>query len=99
MIPDTSLLCSLLENINDKWNEIGIALGVQENVLSGLRKKTEESNTVKLSEVFNSWITTESTSLVTYEAVISAIEGPVVKNKKRATEIREYLIAHYTEEN
>ena len=98
MTPDTSLLCSLLANVDDKWNEVGIALGVQENVLSRLRQR-QDSNTLKLFEVINSWITTESTSPVTWETVISAIEGPVVDNKQRAIEIREYLIAYYTEDN
>ena len=98
MRPDTSLLCSLLANINDKWNEVGIALGVQENVLSGLHQR-QDSNTLKLFEVINSWITTESTSPITWETVISAIEGPVVDKKQGAIEIRECLIVHYAEVN
>lgn len=98
MTPDLSLLCSLLANIDGKWNEIGIALEVHKNVLDGLHQK-QVSNTVKLSEVINSWVTTESTSPVTWETVISAIEGPVVDNKQRAIEIKEYLIAHYTKDN
>ena len=86
-----------MANINDKWNEIGIALGVEENVLSGLRQ-SQNTNTVKLSEVINSWITTKSKTTVTWETVISAIGGPVVNNKQKAMEIREYLIAHYTKD-
>ena len=98
MTPGIPLLCSFLANINDKWNEVGIALGVQENVLSGLRQR-QDTDTVKLSEVINTWITTESISPVTWETVISAIEGPVVNNKKIAMDIREYLIANNTENN
>ena len=98
MTPDFPLLCSLLANMDDKWNEIGLALDVHKKILDGLRQR-HDSNTVKLSEVINSWITTESTSPITWETVISAIEGPVVDNKQRAMEIKEYLIAHYTKDN
>ena len=97
MTPNLSLLCPLLANMDNRWNEIGIALDVRENVLDGLRQR-QGSDTVKLSEVINSWMTTKSTSPITWETVISAIEGPVVQNKQRAMEIREYLIAHYTED-
>ena len=93
-----SLLCSLLASINDKWYNIGIALGVKKNVLNGLRDKPGD-NTVKLSEVVDSWITTNSTSPITWETVISAIEGPLVDNRQRAKDIKEYLIAHYTKDN
>ena len=96
--PDTSLLCHLLASMDDKWHEIGIAFSVPKNVLSGLDHK-QCSNTIKLFEVINSWITTESKHPVTWETVISAIEGPVVDNKQRATEIKEYLIAHYTKDS
>ena len=84
--------------MDSKWYEIGIALSVQENVLSGLYQRPD-SNTVKNFKVINSWITTKSKPPVTWETVISSIEGPVVKNKQRAMEIREYLITHYTEDN
>ena len=84
-----------MASINDKWNEVGIALGVKENVLSGLRQR-QDSNTVKLSEVINSWITTESKTTVTWETVISAVRGPVVNNNQKAMDIKEYLNKHYT---
>ena len=98
MTPDTFLLCSLLDNIKDKWNEIGIALRVQEDVLGGLRRRGD-SDTVKLFEVINSWITTESKPPITWETVISAIRRPEVNNIRRAKEIKEYLIAHHTVDN
>ena len=94
MTPDIYILCQHLANMDDKWYEIGIAFCVQENVLNGLRQR-QDSNTVKLFEVINSWITTESKTPVTWETVILAIGGPVVNNKKRAKEIREYLITYY----
>ena len=47
-------------------------------------------NVVKLSNVIENWITTES-SPVTWETLILAIEGQILKNRKKGNEIREYL--------
>ena len=52
---------------------------------------SRDQATVKLCKVINKWITSGDQSLITWETVISAIEGPIVDNKKKADEIREYL--------
>ena len=82
-------LCRLLATINHKWYEIGLAFSVSDNVLEGLYLE-RDSNIRKLSQVVSTWIDTKS-SPVTWETVISAIEGPIVNNKNKADEIRDYL--------
>ena len=83
-------LVSQLVTISSDWRVIGSALCVGENFLKGL-DGSPDPLTVKLCKVINKWITSGDQSLITWEKVISAIEGPVVDNKKKADEIREYL--------
>ena len=72
------------------WHEIGLALRVRDNILEDLRRQGEtKSNVLKLTEVIDSWITTKS-SPVTWDTLITAIEGPFVNNVQKANEIRDY---------
>ena len=79
---------SLLANISAKWQEIGLALNISRNELDGLQD-SHNSTTTKLSQVINLWIESESSSPVSWETLISAIEGPIVKKKRR---LRRYVI-------
>ena len=73
------------------WHEIGLALRVHDNILKGLQRQGEaKSNVLKLNEVIDNWITTKS-SPVTWDTLITAIEGSIVKNVQKANEIRDYL--------
>ena len=88
--PTEHELLNLLADINDKWYEIGVSLKVSRNVLNGLTS-SQFSNTYKLDQVIESWLTTTESHLVTWETVIDAIKSPIVNNIKKATEIHEYL--------
>ena len=88
-IPDEHDLLELLVDINDQWNIIGLALKVPINVLNGLQSSPLH-NTVKLSQVIHTWLTSQQ-SPVTWEIVISAIEGKIVDNLAKANEIRDHL--------
>ena len=72
-----------------QWYVIGQALYVPFNVLSGLRTSLEANN-VKLSEVIHTWQTSQP-SPVTWETVISALEGRLINNLAKANEIRDHL--------
>ena len=87
--PDENDLLNLLANIDSDWFRIGRALKVSHNTLQGFRQNNE-TNTVKLSNVINSWITTQS-SPVTWRTVINAIDGNIVNNRAKANEILEHL--------
>ena len=69
------------------WYEIGLGFEVPQNTLNGL-KLNNNSNTVKLSQVIDTWINTNE---ATWDKVISAISGPIVSNKKKADEIHDHL--------
>ena len=68
---------------------IGIALEVGSATLETLQQSTI-SGDLKLASVIQTWIETES-SPVTWETLINAIEGPLLKHKKKANEIRDHL--------
>ena len=82
-------MLNLLASIDSDWFEIGKALNVSLNTLEGFGQNSE-SNTVRLTRVINSWVTTQS-SPVTWKTVIEAIGGDIVNNKAKANEICEHL--------
>ena len=91
--PDQKVAVTLLANISADWEKIGLALGVSQNDLKGLQQENIDK-TVKLSRVIAKWMETESTP-VSWETLISAIEGPIVNNKQKAKEIRDYLYTQH----
>ena len=66
-----------------------MALNVEQNFLHGL-SQSSDSNEIKLTKVIENWMNTQS-SPVTWERVISAIEGRVVNNKSKADELRHHI--------
>ena len=88
-IPKEYELYRLLIDINDKWYDIGLSLQVHHNVLMDL-KRSNYSSYGKLSKVVYNFLTTKP-SPVSWETVISAIEGPIINNQAKANEIRQYL--------
>ena len=88
MVPDENNLIKLLVDLSSKSYDIGLALNVSQNFLDGLSR--DFTNNVKLAKVIEKWMNTQS-SPVTWETVISAIEGPIVDNKSKADELRCHL--------
>ena len=88
--PDENDLLELLADISNKWYVIGLGLKVSRNVLDGL-EKNKNDDIYKLSKVINAWITSTEKHLRTWETVITAIEGRLVNDKRKADEIRDYL--------
>ena len=78
----------LLANIDAKWHEIGTALNVEFNYLVGLQGQIG-ANSVRLTSVINSWYT--DTDNPTWFMILEAVEGPLVKNKVKGNEIRQWL--------
>ena len=66
-----------------------MALNISGNVLGDLQTSQEES-IVKLDKVINTWLTSQPLP-VTWQTVISAIEGKIVNNVAKANEIRDHL--------
>ena len=89
-VPSKHELLNLLADINDKWYEIGVSLKVPQNVLNGLTS-SQLSNTYKLDQVIESWLTTTELHLVTWETVIDSIKSPIVNNINKANKIRQHL--------
>ena len=81
------LFC-LLNDISDKWYDIGLSLQVRCNVLDDL-KESNGSNLTKLLNVCDNWLTTTQPSLVTWETMIMAFNS--INNKSRCDLIHQYL--------
>ena len=88
-VPDHYEVLNLLADISARWQDIGFALKVPVNDLDGLVGASGNNNS-KLSNVIRLWINTKSFP-VTWEALISAIEGPLVNNQNKAEEIRDHV--------
>ena len=89
-VPNEHDLVKLLADINNNWYEIGLGLETSHDVLDGLEIR-EKTNIYKLSKVIHAWITSTESHLLSWETVITVIEGPFVNNKRKADEIRDYL--------
>ena len=90
MAPNKHTLINLLADVSHMWQQIGLALKVKQNFLHSLSSRPDANN-IRLANVIENWMNTQS-SPVTWETVISAIEGPIVDfNKSKADEIRHHL--------
>ena len=87
--PDEHDLVELLADIKHQWFPIGQALHVPFNDLEGLQANSED-NIVKLGHVIHTWQNSQPSS-VTWETVISAIEGTIVNDLTIANKIRAHL--------
>ena len=87
--PDKNVLLNLLANISNNWYVIGLGFDIGHNNLESINNEMGRDIT-KLSKVIECWISTQS-SPVTWETVISVIEGHIVNNKIKANEIRKHL--------
>ena len=87
--PDFKNLLGILVDINYDWEKIGIALEVENCVLTGLLPSRED-NTFKLTRVLRSWMDKMPTS-ITWEVVLKAVEGSIVKSPSTAMKIRKFL--------
>ena len=82
-------LLHLLADMKNSWYDFGLALRVSSDCLDGLLRSPDTPST-KLSNVIRNWMVSQS-SPVTWKTLISAIEGHIVNNKRKANEIRDYL--------
>lgn len=89
-IPEDYELLDLLADISADWQDIGLALKIDDNNLKGISNHTEHSDNYKLFKVIGKWIETKKSS-ITWETVIFAIEGPVLNKKQKADDIRKHL--------
>ena len=87
-------LLNLLADINDMWYVIGLGLDVPRSVLNGLTANPE-GNMYKLDQVIQTWIDSTDQYLVTWETVLAAIEGPIINNRNKASQIRQFLLEKY----
>ena len=87
--PNLRDLLSLLADIEYEWHKIGLALEVEERVLVKCTRSNDDDGN-KLYKVIKSWTTTMNTE-ITWENIIAAVEGPIVKHKATAAKIRTFL--------
>ena len=83
--PNLRDLLSLLADIEYEWHKIGLALEVEERVLAKCTRSNDDDSD-KLYKVIKSWTTTMTTD-ITWDTIIAALEGPIVKHKATAAKI------------
>ena len=92
--PKPDELLGLLADVDAQWYEIGLVLKIPKNDLEKIPQQLQlgSGGGTKLSQVIDEWIRRDDDeSPVTWETVISAFEGPVLRNRKKANEIRQHL--------
>ena len=83
-------LVSLLADIEYEWQKIGVALEVEDHVLSSLCRENEDT-TAKFITVLRSWMDTCPVGSCTWYIVLTVVEGPIVKHPSTAMKIRQFL--------
>ena len=84
-------MLNLLAPAATQWHNIGVGLKVTAGVIDKVYAElTNERPISKLAKVLRTWMDTES-SPVTWENIITVVEGPIVARKKEAQAIREFL--------
>ena len=92
--PEPDELLDLLADVDAQWYEIGLVLKIPKNDLVNIPQQLQlgGGSGTKLSLVIDEWKRRDDDkSPVTWETVISAFEGPMLRNRKKANEIRRYL--------
>ena len=85
--PDKLDLLKILAPIDAKWQEIGLALNISSNDLTGLVEYV--SNKVRLAHVIEKWM--ETSTSITWQIIIEAIGSTIVCNHNITTEISRFL--------
>ena len=80
---------NLLNDLRARWKTIGDALEVDSGTLDDI-EQSGQPNERKLADMIEAWINQQQSS-VTWETLIKVIEGPLLKHKKKANEIRDHL--------
>ena len=87
-VPDTTDLLDLLVDVEDKWNKIGRALKVSQDVLIEAFQQDSDDDNARLSLVLSSWIETKPTS-TTWETIIDVMK--TLKLQSTSDKIQEFL--------
>ena len=87
-IPETRDVLQLLSPIAARWYEIGISLYIEDYKLDELTM-SPVSNIQRLHKVIQIWL--DESDSPTWSVLIEQIEGPILRNRHVAMEIRKYL--------
>jgi hypothetical protein len=85
---DFKILLEFLSGISNKWENIGVALEVDQAFLSGQRKEPTDDQ-IRLYYVLKKWISNDVD--VTWDKIIEVIEGPIVQEQATANRIKLYI--------
>ena len=89
-VPVPRDLLDLLACIKHKWKMIGVALEVEHSNLESLSQSNKDDSTRLYEVLIEGWMNTMSTD-VTWETIITAVEGSIVSQKSTAIKIRQFL--------
>jgi hypothetical protein len=82
-------LVHALAEISNEWECIGLALEVPQDDLDSI-KRNEPNDRLRLSKMLQAWM--DMSINVTWETIVEAVQGPIVKKKLHANKIlNEYV--------
>ena len=91
-VPPLHEILEQLSPIDSQWQEIGQALELSQNFLTGLAQSSK-SNKIKLCALLQQWLENQyiREDAVTWEVAIAAVESGIVGKKAIAQKMRQYL--------
>ena len=84
------LLTQLASKARDKWERIGLALGIKQNQLNAISEKRKDI-ILCYSEVFTAWENMVDPADFTWATIVEALESPIVEENKLARDIVQWL--------
>jgi hypothetical protein len=87
--PTIKDLTKVLTPLEHQYQILGTQLELEDHIITGIHR-TYDSNSTKLKNILNEWITKRS-SPVTWKTIIDVVENNPIKNIRVRNQIIEYL--------
>ena len=84
------LLTQVASKARDKWEVVGLALGIKQDQLNAFSEK-RKNVILCYSEVFTAWEKTVGPADFTWATIVEALESPIVEENKLARDIVQWL--------
>ena len=84
------LLTQVASKARDKWERVGLALGIKQDQLNAISEKRKDV-ILCYSEVFTAWEKTVDPADFTWATVVEALESPIVEENNLARDIVHWL--------
>ena len=84
------LLAQVASKARDKWEVVGLALGIKQDQLNVISEK-RKNVILCYSEVFTAWEKMTDKTDFTWATIVEALESPIVEENNLARDIVQWL--------